>query len=550
MVEWASSTFLRGAAVPKIIIKQGGQTREVVLSKENFSIGRTPENDLEVRDSLISRRHSSIIRRGERFVVYDLGSSNGTFVNRERIEMKPLDHGDVIRIGDTEIQFVDEAHPAKPPTAPRPLADSPSSPQLIQSVDEVGQNYSLDITEALQKGLSLRDIRQEVAGEKAAKDSKMFFILFQVGKALSNAATLDDMLLTATRLIFEVINAERSVILLRQPGQAEVQPRLCYHRARGIMDGKDIPISHTITSQVINDKVSIITSDALQDPRFMQGLSIVQYNIRSALCVPLWEDKQVYGVIYLDNLAKSYAFTKDDLELLTAIANLIAIRIRQDETQARLRQEEMTRTNLMKFHSPDVVNAMMARGGEVSLEVIDREVSVIFIDVEGFTKLSETRPAKEVVGLLNEFFLMATDAVFAQKGNLNKFIGDEVMAIYNAPLDIPDHAVAAVRTCIQLLQELEKFNKAHPDRKFNVRCAVNTGPAVVGNVGTPARMEYTALGDTVNTAARLSKLPQVNRVIIGERTYGLVKDIFKTRDLGVQALKGKEKPFHAYEISA
>jgi len=537
--------------VPKLIVKQGGQTRDIPLTKENFSIGRTPENDLEVRDSLISRRHSSIILRGERYVVYDLGSSNGTFVNRERIEMKPLDNGDVIRIGDTEIQYVDEGRAAgaqRPTTAARPVADYEGSQQIIKSVDEVAQNYSFDITDALSRGLSLRDIRQEVGGEKAAKDSKMFFILFQVGKALSNAASLDDMLLIATRLIFEVINAERGVILLRQAAEAEVQPRLCFHRARGIMDGKDITISRTITSQVVSDKVSIITSDALQDPRFMQGLSIVQYNIRSALCVPLWEEKQVYGAIYLDNLAKTYAFTKDDLELLTAIANLIAIRIRQDETQARLRQEEMTRTNLMKFHSPDVVNAMMARGGEVALEVIDREVSIIFVDIEGFTKLSESRPAKEVVGLLNEFFLMVTDAVFAQKGNLNKFIGDEVMAIYNAPLDLPDHAAAAVRTCIQVLKELEKFNQANPERRFNVRCAINTGPAVVGNVGTPARMEYTALGDTVNTAARLSKFPQVNRVVIGERTYALIKDGFKTRDLGSTVLKGKEKPFHAYEI--
>jgi adenylate cyclase len=534
--------------VPKLVVKQGGQTRDIVLTKENFSIGRTPENDLEVRDSLISRRHSSIIRRGDRYVVYDLGSSNGTFVNRERVEMKPLDHGDVIRVGDTEILFHDESRPAKPPTAPHAILDSPSSAQIVQSVDEVGQNYSLDITEALNKGLSLKEIRSDVAGEKAAKDSKMFFILFQVGKALSNAASLDDMLRTATRLIFEVVNAERAVILLRCTKEGECTPRLCYHRSRGIMDAKDIPISHTITSQVVNEKVSIITSDALQDPRFMQGLSIVQYNIRSALCVPLWEDKQIYGAIYLDNLAKTYAFTKDDLELMTAIANLIAIRIRQDETQARLRQEEMTRVNLMKFHSPDVVNAMMTRGGEAILEVIDREVSVIFVDIEGFTKLSEARPAKEVVGLLNEFFLLATDAVFAQKGNLNKFIGDEVMAIYNAPLDIPDHAAAAVRTCIQMIQSLEKFNQANPDRRYNVRCAVNTGPAVVGNVGTPARMEYTALGDTVNTASRLSKFPQVNRVVIGERTYELVKGIFKTKDLGTTMLKGKEKPFHAYEI--
>jgi adenylate cyclase len=314
------------------------------------------------------------------------------------------------------------------------------------------------------------------------------------------------------------------------------------------MDAKDIPISRTITSQVVNDKVSIITSDALQDPRFMQGLSIVQYNIRSALCVPLWEEKRVYGALYLDNLAKSYAFTKEDLELMTAIANLIAIRIKQEETQERLRKEEMLRTNLSKYHSPDVVNMLMTKGGDVGLEVSEREVSVIFIDVEASTRLAETQTASEVAHLLNEFFLMATNAVFEHKGHVNKFIGDEVMAIFNAPLDMQNHAVAAVRACVSMLEALKKFNEANPARKFNVRCAVNSGPAVAGNVGTPTRMEYTVLGDTVNVASRLSKFPQVNSVVVGARTFELVKDVFKAKDLGETVLKGKEKALRAFEI--
>ena len=187
-------------------------------------------------------------------------------------------------------------------------------------------------------------------------------VLFQVGKALSTADSLDDMLHTATKLIFEVVNAERSVLLLKDPQSGELSTRQAYHRTRGIVDAKDIPVSRTISNQVVNEKVSIITSDALQDPRFMQGLSIVQYNIRSALCVPLWEADRVYGLIYLDNLAKSYAFTKDDLELMTAIANLIAIRIKQEETAMRLRREETLRNNLSKYHSPDHVKLLMERG--------------------------------------------------------------------------------------------------------------------------------------------------------------------------------------------
>ncbi|HLF94047.1 MAG TPA: adenylate/guanylate cyclase domain-containing protein [Planctomycetota bacterium] len=546
--------------MPKLIIKQAGQSRDFPIAKESLSIGRTPENDIELKDSLISRRHTSIVKKGDRFVVYDLGSSNGTFVNRERIESKPLENGDVIRVGDTEIFYLedDRAKAPMPPAvivtpAPARLEDKKftdfaGSQQIVQRVDALAESFSLDISDALSKGLSLKDIRREsVGGEKAAKESKMFFILFQVGKALSTAATLDDMLLTAAKLIFEVISAERCVLLLKDP-DGTLAPRLTVHRTRGVIDGKDLPVPKTITSQVIGEKVSIVTSDALQDPRFMQGLSIVQYNIRSALCVPLWEADRVYGAIYLDNLAKSYAFTKDDLELLTAIANLVAIRIRGEETQARLRAEETLRANLSKYHSPDHVKLLMERGGEVGLEVAEREVSVVFIDVEGSTRMAETGNASEVAKLLNEFFLMATNAIFLHNGHVNNFIGDEVMAIFNAPLDMTDHAISAVKSCVTFLKDLERFCRENPERKFNVRCAINSGTAVAGNVGTPTHIKYTVLGDTVNVAARLTKLPQVNSIVVGEKTYDLVRHVFKAKDLGDTLLKGKEKTLRAYEI--
>src|SRR6185436_4195241 len=482
-------------ALPKLIVKQGNSSREVPLSKDTISIGRTPENDIELKDSLISRKHTSIVKKGDRYVVYDLGSSNGTFVNRERIEMHPLEPGDVIRVGDSELHYVEEGRA----TAPKPAAGRDerkpteipgASPQIVKHVDEIAESFSFDITGALSRGLSLRDIRGEAGGEKAAKESKMFFILFQVGKALSSAGTLDDMLITAVKLIFEVVNAERCIILLKDPQTAELSTRFAFQRNRGLVDPKDIMISRTITSQVMNDKVSIITSDALQDPRFMAGLSIVQYNIRAALCVPLWESDRVYGAVYLDNNAKSYAFTKDDLELMTAIANLVAIRIKQEETAVKLRREETLRANLSKYHSPDHVKLLMERGGDVGLEVAEREVTVAFIDVVESTRMAEAHNPAEVASLLNEFFQMATNAIFQHDGHVNNFIGDEVMAIFNAPLDMKDHAAQAVRACAAFLVELKKFNQAHPEKQFKVRCAINTGPVVAGNVGAAAHIKY------------------------------------------------------------
>jgi adenylate cyclase len=525
------------------------------LTKDTISIGRTPENDIELKDSLISRKHTSVVKKGDRWVVYDLGSSNGTFVNRERIDMKPLDHGDIIKVGESEIHYVDEGAVKTGPLKgggtvrdERRPTDVPGSAQIVKHVEEIAESFNFDISDALSKGLSLRDIRGEAGGEKAAKDSKMFFILFQVGKMLATAGTLEEMIATAMKLIFEVVNAERCVLLLKDPKTGELSTRQAYHRLRGVVDGKDIILSRTISSQVMNDKVAIITSDALQDPRFMQGLSIVQYNIRAALCVPLWEADRVYGVLYLDNLAKSYAFTKDDLELMTAIANLVAIRIKQEETAAKLRVEETLRNNLSKYHSPDHVKLLMERGGDVGLEVAEREVTVAFIDVVQSTRMAENHTPAQVAALLNEFFQMTTTAIFQHDGHVNNFIGDEVMSIFNAPLEVKDHANQAVKACAAFLKELATFKKEHPEKDFDVRCAVNTGPVVAGNVGAKAHIKYTVLGDTVNVAARLSKMPQINSIVVGEQTYQRIKGSFKTKDLGEVALRGKEKTQHAYEV--
>jgi adenylate cyclase len=541
--------------VPKLIVKQGNSSRDIPLTKDTISIGRTPENDIELKDSLISRKHTSVVRKGDRWVVYDLGSSNGTFVNRERIDMKPLDHGDIIKVGESEIHYVDEGAVKTGPLKgggtvrdERRPTDVPASAQIVKHVEEIAESFNFDISDALSKGLSLRDIRGEAGGEKAAKDSKMFFILFQVGKMLATAGTLEEMIATAMKLIFEVVNAERCVLLLKDPKTGELSTRQAYHRLRGVVDGKDIILSRTISSQVMNDKVAIITSDALQDPRFMQGLSIVQYNIRAALCVPLWEADRVYGVLYLDNLAKSYAFTKDDLELMTAIANLVAIRIKQEETAAKLRVEETLRNNLSKYHSPDHVKLLMERGGDVGLEVAEREVTVAFIDVVQSTRMAENHTPAQVAALLNEFFQMTTTAIFQHDGHVNNFIGDEVMSIFNAPLEVKDHANQAVKACAAFLKELATFKKEHPEKDFDVRCAVNTGPVVAGNVGAKAHIKYTVLGDTVNVAARLSKMPQINSIVVGEQTYQRIKGTFKTKDLGEVALRGKEKTQHAYEV--
>ncbi|MDP6958692.1 MAG: FHA domain-containing protein, partial [Planctomycetota bacterium] len=443
--------------MPKIIVQRGDDVREIDLAKDTFSIGRTPENDLELKDSLISRRHSSIVRRGEEFHVYDLGSSNGTYVNQEKIEVRVLKDGDQVRIGETLITFRDENNPREevlpkpfsPPTPASPLGGLNEPTMRVQHVSEIAESFQLDFTEALEKGMSIVDARPQVEEGKAQEERNLFFILFQVCKELSQTSTLQELLENSMKLIFEVINCERGVILTLKDGK--LVPGFAYHRERGVIPGREMNTSSTILNKIILEKVAVATDDAQHDDRFEQGMSIVQFNIRSVVAAPIWEQQGVLGAIYLDNVAKTHAFTEDDQRLLTAIANLVALRMKQEELNEKLRQEMVARDNLSKYHSPDVVEMIMQRGGEIGLEVEEREVTVLFADVVASTKLAEEKRPEHMAALLNDFFEMATGAIFTHKGSVNNFIGDEVMAIFNAPVDQEDHSLSAVKVAEEIL---------------------------------------------------------------------------------------------------
>lgn len=539
--------------MPKIIVKRGDDVREIELAKETFSIGRTPENDLELKDSLISRRHSSIVRRGEEYHVYDLGSSNGTYVNQEKIEVRVLKDGDMIRLGETQITFRDENHPREAPhkqllaaAAAVPMSGFQEPTMRVQHVSEIAESFQLDFTDAFEKGMSIVDARPSGSPEEKVPESNLFHILYLVCKELSRTSSVQALFESSMGQIFKVINCERGVLLTFQEGT--LSPRFAYHREKGVITGGEMSLSSTILNKVINEKAVVATDDAQHDDRFLEGMSIVQFNIRSVVAAPLWEGEGVFGAIYLDNFAKTHAFTEDDENLLAAIGNLVAVRMKQEELNEKLRQEMMVRDNLSKYHSPDVVEMIMLRGGSVGLEVAEREVTVLFADVVASTKLAEEKKPEEMAALLNEFFEMATGAIFSHKGSVNNFIGDEVMAIFNAPMDQENHSLAAVRVADDILKLVAEYNIREPDSPFSIRIGINSGKVLAGNIGAQARLQYTVIGDTVNVAKRLCGFPEVNRIIVGEVTHANVKDSYKTRSLGEIPLKGKSKPIAAYEI--
>ncbi len=209
-------------------------------------------------------------------------------------------------------------------------------------------------------------------------------------------------------------------------------------------------------------------------------------------------------------------------------------------------RERMAKKHLQqifgKYVSGQVVSNIL-KEGEAALKLggQKKDIAVLFVDIRGFTPLSESLPPEKVVEILNQYLELTTSAVFGNEGTVDKFIGDATMAIYNAPMNLDDYVYRAVKTGLDMVEgakKLEKKLEQITDKKVGFGIGVNCGDAVIGNIGTSRRMDYTAIGNTVNTAARLESQAKAGEVLVSEEVYQRVKDRFIFEYLGERKLKG------------
>ncbi|APR84383.1 Adenylate cyclase [Minicystis rosea] len=235
----------------------------------------------------------------------------------------------------------------------------------------------------------------------------------------------------------------------------------------------------------------------------------------------------------------------DEIGELTQSLGEMAHDLEQGEVEAKLRGD------LSRFMSKQLVDAIVKGEHSLSLGGKRTAVSVVFADVVGFTPLAEARDAEQIVGLLNELFSVLTEIVFRHGGTVDKFIGDCIMAVWGAPVAQPDHARLALAAAEDMMRFLETANeewKAKYDIEIRLGIGVNSGEAIVGNVGSQKRMEYTVIGDVVNVAARLEAIAQPNQVLVAEATRDLVGDAFALHKLGDRRLTGRKTETTVYAL--
>jgi adenylate cyclase len=327
---------------------------------------------------------------------------------------------------------------------------------------------------------------------------------------------------------------------LQDAGSSELVPRVA--KARDGSPVERASISRTVTRLVITERVGVLSTDVRVDPRVDGSESLFVQDVRSFMCAPLSHEQNVIGVLYVDT-PRAASFAAPDLELLIALSNYAAVAIEQARLATRLSEETRRRERLQRYHSPGVVDRILEQSPDADAPFIaeEREVSVLFADIVGFTTLCEKLPAAAVARLLNSFFARMADVIFQFDGTLDKFIGDALLAVFGAPLPQPDHALRCVRAAQAMRRALQEWNDTEADRPLEIRIGINSGTAVAADIGSPRRREYTVLGDVVNIASRIeSSVAKSGQIVISRATLGCVGEPIAARPLGCMPLRGRD----------
>ncbi|NIM14107.1 MAG: FHA domain-containing protein [Candidatus Aminicenantes bacterium] len=498
------------------------------LNKDTVTTGKLSGNDLQLSDNSVSRNHCKFVKAKNTYKIIDMGSTNGTYVNGRRVTEKKLEKGDTITIGRTILKFL-----------------AVTRKETYTDVDDQKISMVVPLSEKLDE-LKVKE-KEEIEVEKL----NLLASLTLLGKALIASTTLEDSFEKIGELIFEFLHPKRLFIFFYDENQEQLELKYC-HTRKGKTQEK-VNISKTIAMKAIKEKVAILSSNTLDDDRFDGAQSIIMYGITSAISVPIWTKKSIYGLIYIDTTEFDKIFKENDLEILSIIANFAGLSIEGINSLEKLNREKKIRGRLERYFSPSVVSRIMEGHDSSTLEMKtykETEATVLFMDIVGFTPKVEHMNPVEIGVFLNNFFTEMTEIIFKNNGTLDKYMGDGIMAVFGVPFEIDNHAELAIQTALEMIKRLDEMNEILPkEDKIKIRIGINSGKLIAGDFGSPRRLDYTVIGNNVNIASRLeSSVAGINDIAISEATHKIIKNQFDCKPLGEKKLQGLSKPVKTFKV--
>lgn len=549
------------------------------------------------------------------------------------------------------------------------LAEAQLSGKRAGSLLSLAPHLQADLYLAKQ---GLAQLAQDLHAEQ--EDREQLEGIQRVSQAITSSLDLTNVLNMVMDTIIELTGAERGFLMLLNPESGELDFRVARNMDRETIQATSFEISRSIVNRVAEEGEPIVTTNAQADPRFKAHESVVSYNLRSILCVPLKVRDELSGVIYADNRIVTGLFDDQDRDLLAAFANQAAIAIQnarlfeqvkaqlqaitamknlrdnvfasivsgvittdaqdnialvnraaeeilgvpsdemegqpcleslpelcaplgaliervksQDALQAsevttelpgrgrvdlslvlsplkdaqgdtlgvamviddltEKRRREKTIAHVRRYLPPALVDSLPAIE-TLQLGGTRQTISIVFADVRGFSTFSEKHEPEKVVAAINRYFTVAADAILLHEGIIDKFMGDAVMALFNTPfLPQEDHALRAVRAALAMMYDASALSEVlDPDQQLRLGVGIHTGDAVLGNIGSPDRLDFSAIGDAVNLAKRLQEVAGPEQILISQAAYDEVKDWVEVIQLDPIQVKGRQAHEQVYGL--
>lgn len=532
--------------------------------KKEYSIGRSPDCSVMVKSTIASRLHARLFFKEGQWRIADNQSTNGTWLNGKKIKESPVASYDVVRIGDVLVEFNDEELLQSIIVNKSEISEYTDGRAAAQKV--VLNDFSVKVGELLKEfneKADERNFRDECskfqarltemvssyASDNARVNSEMK-ILFELTKSISEILNLKQLLNIALDLVHQIKKVDRGLVLLYEKKADRFVPYVTRKMCVNDLKLDENLVSKSILSYMKTNPGPVLIKNSLMDERFASAESVVALSAKSILCIPLVSQQGLQGSFYLEKDA-SQPFDEADSEFLKNFASAVSVAIENTKLIMAIKRERSIRNNMERYLSPNLIDQLTQTSGELKLDGEKREISVMFADIKNFTKMSEQLKVEDVFSMLNKTFSEITQLIFKHDGTLDKFIGDAVMAFFGAPVKHDDDPVRCVMTAVEIIETVKRMTEEYRN-EFGVEVSfsigINTGEAIVGNVGSLDRMEYTAIGDTVNLAARLQAKAGYNEIVINESVYTQVKDRFNCEPLPPFFVKGKEQAINAYLI--
>ncbi len=518
----------------------GGRNFTVDLDQPELTLGRELKNDLILDDPRVSRTHALVRKTEEGIVLRDLESGNGTFVNGCRIppniDFKLADN-DQVKLGSCTLTFQ--------------KVDPLQTQFSADSFREIIQRTPNEIlaTSALQDYGTSEEVPSIVYRHELEKKERILRLFYDLSHKLSSIFSIEEIYEQVFEILLSVTPASRCFIF-RKTDQGEFEQVAARTREEGEV-GDPLPISQTIFAKVASERVSILLEDAQQGHPGLTSKSILAVQVQSVMAAPVIGPRGLLGIIYADRHDVQESFTTDDLDVLNAVAVHTGIAINAVISHERLQKQAQARSSFERFLPRQVVDHILRSPDAIKLGGVRQKVTALFADIRNFTTLSETSTPEIIVALLNQYFSMISEVVFRHGGTLDKYIGDGLMALFGAPYVGELDAVQAVRAAVEMQRAMITFNEklvAENLPSISIGIGINTGQAIVGYIGSETRLDYTAIGDTINTAARLESLAQPGQIVISENTMQALDESFTLKPLGTEKLKGKNVNLRIAEV--